>query len=110
MFRWAQWLCRFTFREKEYQQALELECRDMHPCLQLRPLFQVVNLPTLQLSLPHCRLNDGCPVAPLRDAVVDAQLGVITVRKIDANRGNPLMRKYCSKTTCHLCNAGEAIF
>ena len=55
------------------------------PCLQLRPLFQVVALPTSQLSLPHCRLNDGCPLVPLQDAAVDAQLGVITVGKMDAN-------------------------
>ena len=73
MFRWAQWLCRFTFRENNYQQALELECRDIRPCLQLQPTFQVLTLPTSQLSLPHCRLNDGCPVTSLRDATVDTQ-------------------------------------
>ena len=33
MFRWAQLLCRFTFRENDYQQALELECREIRPCL-----------------------------------------------------------------------------
>ena len=82
---WAQWLCRFTFKENEYQQALELERRDMRPCLQLRLLFQTVALPISQLSLPHCRINDGCPVAPLRDATVGTQLGIITVGKIDAN-------------------------
>ena len=84
MFRGAQWLCRFTFRENEYQQALEL-CRDMRPCLHLQPMFQIVALPTSQLSLPHCRLNDGCPVTPLQDAMVDTQLGMITVGNIDAN-------------------------
>ena len=52
--------------------------------MQLRPLFQVVALLTSRLSLPHCRLNDGSPVAPLRDATVHAQLGMITVGKIDA--------------------------
>ena len=27
LFRAAQWLCRFTFRQNDYQQTLELECR-----------------------------------------------------------------------------------
>ena len=29
----SQWLCRFTFRENDYQQTLELECRHLTPCL-----------------------------------------------------------------------------
>jgi hypothetical protein len=33
LFRAAQWLCRFTFPENDYQQTLKLECRHLTPCL-----------------------------------------------------------------------------
>ncbi|CAL1171967.1 unnamed protein product [Cladocopium goreaui] len=68
MFRNAQWICRFTFKENDFQQSLELECRDIRPCLRLQPNVVLMTPPSGQLSLPLCRLNNGCPVAPLKAA------------------------------------------
>ena len=68
--------CRLTFKKNDFQQFLELECRDIRPCLRLQPTV---------VSLPLCRLNNGCPVAPLNAVTVDAHLGLVSVGKVDAN-------------------------
>ena len=39
--------------------------------------------PDRQSNLPHCRLNNGCPVAPLNSVTVDAHLGPVSVGKVD---------------------------
>ena len=65
MFRNAQWISRFTFKENDFQQSLELECRDIRPCLRFQPTVALMSPPDRQSNLPHCRLNNGCPVAPL---------------------------------------------
>lgn len=85
MFRNAQWICRFTFKENDFQQSLELECRDIRPCLRLQPTVVLMNPPSDQLGLPLCRLNNGCPVAPLKAVTVDSHLGLVSVGKVDAN-------------------------
>ena len=85
MFRNAQWICRFTFKENDFQQSLELECRDIRPCLRLQPAVALMTPPDGQLNLPLCRLNNGCPVAPLNKVTVDAHLGLVSVGKVDAN-------------------------
>ena len=85
MFRNAQWICRFTFKENDFQQSLELECRDIRPCLRLQPTVVLMTPPSGQLSLPLCRLNNGCPVAPLKAVTVDSHLGLVSVGKVDAN-------------------------
>ena len=85
MFRNAQWISRFTFKENDFQQSLELECRDIRPCLRLQPTVVLMTPPSGQLSLPLCRLNNGCPVAPLKTVTVDAHLGLVSVGKVDAN-------------------------
>ena len=85
MFPNAQWICRFTFKENDFQQSLELECRDIRPCLRLQPTVVLMTPPSGQLSLPLCRLNNGCPVAPLKAVTVDSHLGLVSVGKVDAN-------------------------
>ena len=85
MFRNAQWICRFTFKENDFQQSLELECHDIRPCLRLQPAVVLMTPPDGQLNLPLCRLNNGCPVAPLNKVTVDAHLGLVSVGKVDAN-------------------------
>ena len=92
MFRNAQWLCRFTFKENDYQQSMELECRDIRPCLKLQPSFLLLDSQNADLSLPHCRLNDGCPVTALQNAKADFHLGVISVGKVDASYVRALVR------------------
>ena len=79
LFRGAQWLCRFTFRENDYQQTLELECRHLQPCWRASGASAVVKPGALQRKDPHCQLNTGCPVAPLNMLQVDVQLGLICV-------------------------------
>ena len=73
---------RFTFKEND---ALELECRDIRPCLRLQPTVVLMTPPSGQLSLPLCRLNNGYPVAPLKAVTVDSHLGLVSVGKVDAN-------------------------
>lgn len=91
MFRNAQWLCRFTFKENDFQQVMELECRDMRACLKLQPSFSILECKYGNVAFPHCRLNDGCPVVALQNAVADPHLGMISVGKqvignqLDAN-------------------------
>ena len=87
MYRNAQWLCRFTFKENDFQQIMELECRDMRACLKLQPSFSILEWKHGNLRFPHCRLNDGCPVVGLQNAVADPHLGMISVGKeqLDAN-------------------------
>ena len=85
MFRNAQWISRFTFKENDFQQSLELECRDIRPCLRLQPTVALMSPPDRQSNLPHCCLNNGCPVAPLNRVTVDAHLGLVSVGKVDAN-------------------------
>ena len=65
LFRAAQWLCRFTFRENDYQQTLELECRHLTPCLRASRAEAVVAPEALNRKVSHCQMNNGCPVAPL---------------------------------------------
>lgn len=98
MFRNAQWLCRFTFKENDFQQVMELECRDMRACLKLQPSFFILAWKHSHVKFPHCRLNDGCPVVALRNVVADLHLGMICVSKesggnvLDANFIRALVR------------------
>eukprot|EP00435_Cladocopium_sp_Y103_P056384 s1936_g19.t1 len=85
IFRAAQWLCRFTFRENDYQQTLELECRHLTPCLRVSKQTVAVDPAVLGRQVLHCQLNTGCPVAPLDVLQVDAQLGLISVGAVDAS-------------------------
>ena len=85
LFRGAQWLCRFTFRENDYQQTLELECRHLQPCWRASGANAVVEPATLQRKVPHCLLNTGCPVAPLNMLQVDVQLGLICIGDVEAS-------------------------
>ena len=85
LFRGAQWLCRFTFRENDYQQTLELECRHLQPCWRASGASAVVEPGALQRKVPHCQLNTGCPVAPLNMLQVDVQLGLICVGEVEAS-------------------------
>eukprot|EP00435_Cladocopium_sp_Y103_P013018 s4199_g3.t1 len=66
IFRTAQWLCRFTFRENDYQQTLELECRHLTPCLRVSKQTAAVDPAVLGRQ-------------------VDAQLGLISVGAVDAS-------------------------
>ena len=85
LFRAAQWLCRFTFRENDYQQTLELECRHLTPCLRASRAEAVVAPEALNRKVSHCQMNNGCPVAPLATLQVDAQLGLISVDDVEAS-------------------------
>ena len=85
LFRGAQWLCRFTFRENDYQQTLELECRHLQPCWQASGASAVVEPGALQRKDPHCQLNTGCPVAPLNMLQVDVRLGLICIGDVEAS-------------------------
>ncbi|CAJ1397512.1 unnamed protein product [Effrenium voratum] len=81
-FRSALWTCKVTFRENDYQQILELECRHLTPFL---PFNQdCPDLTPHMLELPRCSLGGGCPVAALRDLRVDTDLGSLTIQEIDA--------------------------
>lgn len=84
MFRSAQWLCRFTFRGNEYQEILELDLRYMQPCLLTAGTFDPDPL-LLQRTVPHCHLNSGCPVVPLKAVQVDRHLGLLSFAAIQAN-------------------------
>ncbi|CAL1163384.1 unnamed protein product, partial [Cladocopium goreaui] len=83
LFRAAQWLCRFTFRENDYQQT-ELECRHLAPCLRASRAEAVVAPEALNWKASHCQMNNGCPVAPLATLQVYAQLGLISVDDVEA--------------------------
>ena len=85
LFRNAQWLCRFTFHENDYQQTLELECRHLQPCLRAIGATIDVKPGVLQRKVLHCQLNTGCPVAPLNMLKVDVQLGLISVGEVEAS-------------------------
>jgi len=85
LLRAAQWLCRFTFRENDYQQALELECRHLTPFLRTNRAEAVVAPATLNRKVSHCQMNNGCPVALLDALQVDAQLGLISVGDVEAS-------------------------
>ena len=85
LFRAAQWLCRFTFRENDYQQTLELECRHLTPCLRASRAEAVVAPEALNRKVSHCQMNNGCPVAPLATLQVDSQLGLISVDDVEAS-------------------------
>ena len=110
LFRAAQWLCRFTFRENDYQQTLELECRHLTPCLRASRAEAVVAPEALNRKVSHCQMKNGCPVAPLATLQVDAQLGLISVDDVEASCVRCLVafndkqlpdhcRKLCSRTT-----------
>ena len=85
LFRAAQWLCRFTFRENDYQQTLELECRHLTPCLRASRAEAVVAPEALNRKVSHCQMNNGCPVAPLATSQVDSHLGLISVDDVEAS-------------------------
>jgi hypothetical protein len=85
LFRAAQWLCRFTFRENDYQQTLELECRHLTPCLRASRAEAVVAPEALNRKVSHCQMNNGCPVAPLATLQVDSHLGLISVDDVEAS-------------------------
>ena len=85
LFRAAQWLCRFTFRENDYQQTLEMECRHLTPCLRANRAEAVVAPEALNRKVSHCQMNNGCPVAPLDTLQGDAQLGLISVDDVEAS-------------------------
>ncbi|CAJ1404873.1 unnamed protein product [Effrenium voratum] len=81
-FRSALWTCKVTFRENDYQQILELECRHLTPFLPFNK--DCPDLTPHMLELPRCSLGGGCPVAALRDLRVDTDLGSLTIQEIDA--------------------------
>ncbi|CAE7441239.1 unnamed protein product, partial [Symbiodinium sp. CCMP2456] len=82
-FRSALWRAKVTFRENDYHQVLELECRHLERFLS----FDAANpdVSAAQLDLPRCFLGGGCPVAPLREVKRDTDLGVLSVHNIDAS-------------------------
>ena len=84
MFRNAQWTCRFTFKENDFQNSLELECRHIRPCLRLLPTVVLAEPAEEEQRLPSCRLHNGCPVAPLQKTRVDLHLGLVSVGCMDA--------------------------
>ena len=84
MFRNAQWTGRFTFKENEFQNSLELECRHIRPSLRLRPTVHLAEPLEEVQGLPSCLLHNGCPVAPLQRTQVDLHLGLVSVGRIDA--------------------------
>lgn len=98
LFRAGQWLCRFTFRENDYQQTLELECRHLTPCLRTSQAKASVPPATLNRKVSHCQMSNGCPVAPLNALQVDAQLGLISVGNVDAS----FVRSLVAFNTVHL--------
>ncbi|CAE7465217.1 unnamed protein product, partial [Symbiodinium sp. CCMP2592] len=69
--------------KNEYQQIMELECRHLEPFLNFHAASSDL-LPHM-LKLPRCSVGGGCPVAPLREVTRDADLGMLTVHKIDAS-------------------------
>ena len=117
LFRTAQWLCRFTFRENDYQQTLELECRHLTPCLRASRAEAVVAPEALNRKVSHCQMN-GCPVAPLATLQVDAQLGLISVDDVEAsfvrclvafNDEQPRRGSSAAGQHVHLGNAHQAL-
>ena len=55
-------MCRFTFRENDSQQTLELECRHLTPCLRASRGEAVVAPEALNRKVSHCheqRLPSG---------------------------------------------------
>ena len=80
MFRQAQWICRFTFKGNDYQQSLELEC--------LQPTVEMMMPSDRTFNLPHCRLNNGCPVVQLNKVMVDAHLGKSSSSMMKPTRGD----------------------
>jgi hypothetical protein len=81
MFRSAQWLCRFTFRDNEYQEVMELDLRYMEPCLVAGGNF----VPDCSEKLHHHHLHAGCPVVALRGVTEEKDLGMFAFGQIDAN-------------------------
>lgn len=92
MFRNAQWTCRFTFKENEFQNILELECRHIRPSLRLQKKVLLADPVEEGHALPSCRLNNGCPVAPLQKVQVDSHLGLVSVGCMDATFLRGLVR------------------
>ena len=85
MFRSAQWLCRFTFRDNEYQEVMELDLRYMEPCLVAGGTFVPDCSEKLQRKVPHHHLHAGCPVVALRGVTEEKDLGMFAFGHIDAN-------------------------
>ena len=85
MFRSAQWLCRFTFRDNEYQEVMELDLRYMEPCLVAGGAFVPDCSEKLQRKVPHHHLRAGCPVVALRGVTEEKDLGMCAFGHIDAN-------------------------
>ena len=81
-FQGALWSAKVTFRENDYQQILELECRHLEAFLPFGT--KCPDLSSHFLKLPRCSIGGGCPIAPLRDLAVDVDLGNLSVHNIDA--------------------------
>jgi len=104
MFRQAQWICRFTFKGDGYQQSLELECRDIRPGLRLQPTVEMMMPSDRTFNLPHCRLNNGCPVVQLNKVMVDAHLGKSSSSMMKPTRGDFLDPFYDRSPQCFQAN------
>ena len=78
-FQGALWSAKVTFRENDYQQILELECRHLEAFLPFGT--KCPDLSSHFLKLPRCSIGGGCPIAPLRDLAVDVDLGNLSVHK-----------------------------
>ena len=87
-FRAAQWVVRMTFRENDYQQVLELECRHLRPLLHPSCRSSVLPLEVL----PHCVLGAGCPVASLEGLETEKTLGLLSIGGVDAVNARGLIR------------------
>ena len=68
-FQGALWSAKVTFRENDYQQILELECRHLEAFLPFGT--KCPDLSSHFLKLPRCSIGGGCPIAPLRDLAVE---------------------------------------
>ncbi|CAJ1403656.1 unnamed protein product [Effrenium voratum] len=79
----AQWLCKLTFRENDYQQVLELDCKHLEPFLE--PQKPAEDLARFMQVLPRCALGKGCPVASLDVLNVDNELGILRAGQLDAS-------------------------
>ena len=87
--RSAQWLCKLTFRENDYQQVLELDCKHLEPFLE--PQKPVEDLARFAQVLPQCALGKGCPVASLDVLNVDNELGILRAGQLDASAARVLI-------------------
>ena len=87
--RSTQWLCKLTFRENDYQQVLELDCKHLEPFLE--PQKPVEDFARFMQVLPRCALGKGCPVASLDVLNVDNELGILRAGQLDASAARVLI-------------------